>query len=80
MMPAGMGTPGLETAQQTQYGLQSAPGQSPPAGVRPRYNKGVETKYRKSKEKKTKKEKNLTIPTETDNIIWEYTPDEEYKA
>lgn len=52
-----MGTPRLKTAQRTRYGLQSAPGPSPPAGVRPRYNKGVETKYRKSEEKKTKKEK-----------------------
>lgn len=37
MMPAGMGTPGLQTAKRTRYGLQGAPGPSPPTGVRPRH-------------------------------------------
>jgi hypothetical protein len=36
MMSADMGTPGLQTAQRTRYGLKGAPGPSPPAGVRPR--------------------------------------------
>ena len=43
MMSADIGTPSKHAAQRTRYGLQTAPGQSPPAGVRPRY-------YRKWKE------------------------------
>lgn len=39
MMPAGMGTPGLQTAKRTRYSLQGAPGPSPPTGVRPRHYK-----------------------------------------
>lgn len=37
MMSADMGTPGKQATQRTRYGLQTAPGPSPPAGVRPRY-------------------------------------------
>ena len=36
MMPAGIGTPGKQKEKRTRHGLQTAPGPSPPAGVRPR--------------------------------------------
>lgn len=39
MMPAGMGTPGKEKRTTDPVRPKTAPGPSPPTGVRPRYNR-----------------------------------------